>query len=48
MSKRITTIVGAGAVLDFDYSYPGALRPSTQNITLAVKDLTVHGLDIVG
>lgn len=45
MSKRITTIIGAGAVLDFDYNYAEALVPSTKNITNAIKNLTVQGLD---
>ena len=47
MAKRITTIVGAGAVLDFDFSFPGALFPSTQNITKEIIDLKVQGLNIV-
>lgn len=46
MPKRITTIVGAGAVLDFDYSYPAAIFPSSKNITNAIKTLTVQGLDV--
>lgn len=46
MSKRITTIVGAGAVLDFDYSYPEAVFPSTKNITESVCNITVQGLDV--
>ena len=44
MPKRITTIVGAGAVLDFEFSSPGALFPSTQNITKEIIDLKVQGL----
>lgn len=46
MFKRITTIVGAGAVLDFDYSYPNAIYPSTRNITNTIKNLSVRGLEI--
>lgn len=44
--KRITVVVGAGAVLDFDFSYEGAVFPSCDNITQIVKDLTVDGLDV--
>jgi hypothetical protein len=45
MQKRITTIVGAGAVLDFDFHYPNAFIPSTENITKAIKELTFKGYD---
>lgn len=45
MQKRITTIVGAGAVLDFDFHYPNAFVPSTINITNAIKELTFEGYD---
>ena len=41
--KHITAIVGAGAVLDFDYDYPDAVVPSTQNITNAIKGMEVKG-----
>lgn len=34
--KRITTIVGAGAVLDLDIP-KDAIRPSTENITNAIR-----------
>ena len=44
--KRITTIVGAGAVLDFDYSYENAFYPSTLHITNAIKNLTFKGVEI--
>lgn len=47
MPKRILAIVGAGAVLDFDFSYPDAMSPSTTNITNAIKELKVQGLDVV-
>lgn len=43
--KHITAIVGAGAVLDFKYDYPNAFIPSTKNITDAIKDLEVLGLN---
>lgn len=39
MMHRITTILGAGAVLDFDFG--NLLRPSTQNITEAILDIEV-------
>lgn len=45
MQKRITTIIGAGAVLDFDFHYPNAFIPSTENITKAIKELTFKGYD---
>ena len=45
MQKRITTIVGAGAVLDFDFHYSNAFIPSTENITKAIKELTFKGYD---
>ena len=45
MQKRVTTIVGAGAVLDFDFHYPNAFIPSTENITNAIKELTFKGFD---
>ena len=41
MRKRITTIVGAGAILDFDMK-EGATFPSTKNITDAVVQLDVR------
>lgn len=43
--KRITAIVGAGAVLDFDYSYNGDKKPTTAYITDSVKDLKVERND---
>ena len=43
--KRITTIVGAGAVLDFDYSYNGNKKPTTAYITDSIKDLKVKRID---
>ena len=43
--EHITAIVGAGAVLDFKYDYPNAFIPSTKNITNAIKDLEVQGLN---
>lgn len=46
MAKRITAIVGAGAVLDFDFSYEGAVCPSTKNITESICNLSVQGLDV--
>ena len=45
MQKRITTIVGAGAVLDFDFHYSNAFIPSSGNITKAIKELTFKGYD---
>lgn len=43
MSKRVTSILGAGAVLDFDF---GDLTiPTTINITSQVIDLKIRGLD---
>ena len=48
--KRITTIVGAGSVLDFDLP-AGVLRPSTKNITDSVRELreknVLSGKDII-
>ena len=44
--KRVTAIVGAGAVLDFDFSFEGAVFPSCNNITEIVKKLKVDGLDV--
>lgn len=43
MSKRITAIVGAGAVLDFDFS--GIYYPSSSEITERIKNITVDGYD---
>lgn len=43
--KRITTIVGAGVVLDFDYGYNGNIKPSTATITESVKNLKVERID---
>ena len=45
MQKRITTIVGAGAILDFDFHYHNAFIPSSENITKAIKELTFKGYD---
>lgn len=45
MTKRITTIIGAGAVLDFDYTYSNAVKPSSKNILNEIKDLKVQGYD---
>lgn len=41
--NRITTILGAGAVLDFDFG--NLLRPTTQNITDAILDIEVQNVD---
>ncbi len=41
--NRITTILGAGAVLDFDFG--NLLRPSTANITDAILDIEVQNVD---
>ena len=43
--KYITTIIGAGAVLDFDYEYPNSIIPSTKNITNAIRELKVQDID---
>lgn len=43
--NRTTVILGAGAVLDFDYSYEGAVCPSTPEITRIVREIKVHGLE---
>ena len=43
--KHITTIVGAGAVLDFNYNYPNAIVPSTKNITDSIIKLKIQSLD---
>lgn len=43
--EHITAIVGAGALLDFEYDYPNAFIPSTRNITDAIKNLEVQGLN---
>ena len=43
MSNRTTVIIGAGAVLDFDFE--GITFPSTSNITSIVSKLIVQGLD---
>ena len=43
MSKRVTSILGAGAVLDFDFE--GETPPSTANITQKVVEQTIQGLD---
>jgi len=40
MKKRITSIVGAGAILDFDMK-EGTTFPSTKNITEAVVGIEV-------
>ena len=48
--KRVTTIVGAGAVLDLDIP-GGAIRPSTHNITESIRKIrhknVLTGRDIV-
>lgn len=44
--NRTTAIVGAGAVLDFDFSYDGAVYPSTSEITKIVSEIKVQGLDV--
>ena len=44
--NRTTAIVGAGAVLDFDFSYDGAVYPSTSEITRIVSKIKVQGLDV--
>lgn len=41
--NRITAILGAGAVLDFDFG--DLLRPSTQNITEAILDIEVRNVN---
>lgn len=41
--NRITTILGAGSVLDFDFG--SLLKPSTQNITKAILDIEVQNVD---
>lgn len=41
--SRITTILGAGAVLDFDFG--NLLIPSTHNITEAILDIEVQNVD---
>lgn len=41
--KRTTVILGAGAVLDFNFS--GITFPSTSNITEKIVDIKVQGLD---
>lgn len=43
MNNRITTIIGAGAVLDFDFQ--GKFIPTTNNITKELLKITVKGLD---
>lgn len=43
MGKRVTSIVGAGAVLDFDFE--DKTFPSTANITQKVVGQTIPGLD---
>ncbi len=43
--NRTIAIVGAGAVLDFDYSYEGAVCPSTLEITRIIREIKVQGLD---
>lgn len=42
--KRTTVILGAGAVLDFNFS--GITFPSTSNITEKIIDIKVQGLDV--
>lgn len=42
--NRTTTILGAGAVLDFDYH--GKTLPTTRNITDKLLNITVQGLDL--
>ena len=44
MGDRITAILGAGAVLDFDFS--GIEIPTTSNITKICAEQKVQGLDI--
>jgi hypothetical protein len=44
-TKRIIAIVGAGAVLDFDYSYKDAIVPSSSEITRLIKKIKVNGLN---
>ena len=43
MDKRVTVIIGAGAILDFDFT--DLVVPSTSNITDIVSKLTVQGLN---
>lgn len=43
--EHITTIVGAGAVLDFDYDYNGNIKPSTTTITELVRHLKVERIN---
>ncbi len=43
MSSRTTVIIGAGAVLDFDFE--SITFPSTSNITSIISKLIVQGLD---
>lgn len=43
--KYITTIIGAGAVLDFDYNYQDSIFPSSRNITDYIKNLKVQDVD---
>lgn len=43
MNQRTTVIIGAGAILDFNFD--NIILPSTANITDIISKLTVHGLD---
>lgn len=43
MFGRTTAILGAGAVLDFDYN--GIVKPTTDNITKEVIELKIQGYD---
>jgi len=42
--ERITVLIGAGAILDFDFNRE-ELIPSTGNITELVDEIKVHGVD---
>jgi len=42
--ERTTVILGAGAVLDFDFSE--ITFPSTSNMTEKIIDIKVQGLDV--
>lgn len=44
MERRTTAILGAGAILDFDFN--GLLRPTTDNITKAVAEQKIQGFDV--
>ena len=43
--EHITAIVGAGAVLDFNYAYNGNIKPTTTTITETVRNLKVERIN---